>query len=586
MPRLWVLQPDPRPAVFRRGAAGKMATRVTDRSLGVPARAHYLEVVKLKLAKEHFPLPVVLRKRILADYPTAAPLNETMDAEPGQLIDALAGCSDPAVSLRDAVGRRLADMAIEVTPTGEQLAILAWLDEAHRDWLSRYALAKPLAEQLQKLRPLAAALALTDEDFMRPGAHPLHQLLDNVITTGIGWEPEVARSENFQSLVIQATESSLAWFEDPGTDLATIHARFARESNRERIRAQRMAQRSVETEEGRVKTARARRLAAKTINDCLADHPVTPAIGDFLRGPWYESAQLVLLKFGEGSRQWEAMSKTTLGLLQSLQPLAEASSERKQEMFELVTTLPKEIKRWLLSLHHDDQAVEECVGIIEFAHLKILRKEELEQETAGPIATTDSVPPPDEHAEKLRTLQPGQWFSIRQGEPKARRLRLSLNLRQQQQLLFTDHAGLKAMQLDYGDFGKLLAERRIEKLPHEVSYSECLARAAGIDSVEALQQLIARSDIKEEKAPDLPMGAWLGFHDGETPLLAKLAVHDQDRDMYIFVNREGIKLREVSRPALRSLMDQGLAEMLESRSSFQEQVNRAKAQQPESGEEE
>ncbi len=77
----------------------------------------------------------------------------------------------------------------------------------------------------------------------------------------------------------------------------------------------------------------------------------------------------------------------------------------------------------------------------------------------------------------------------------------------------------------------------------------------------------------------------MGFHDGETPLLAKLAVHDQDRDIYIFVNREGIKLREETRPVLRSMMDQGLAEILESRSSFQEQVDRAREKLPDSGEE-
>ena len=44
------------------------------------------------------------------------------------------------------------------------------------------------------------------------------------------------------------------------------------------------------------------------------------------------------------------------------------------------------------------------------------------------------------------------------------------------------------------------------------------------------------------------MGAWLGFHDGETPLMAKLAVHDPGSDTYIFVNRQGIKMREIGGP--------------------------------------
>jgi len=81
----------------------------------------------------------------------------------------------------------------------------------------------------------------------------------------------------------------------------------------------------------------------------------------------------------------------------------------------------------------------------------------------------------------------------------------------------------------------------------------------------------------------LPMGAWLGFHDGATPLLAKLAVHDKDLDMYLFVNREGLKMREMSRRELLALMDAGQVDILETRSSFRSQVSRA--QDPPAGQE-
>ena len=72
------------------------------------------------------------------------------------------------------------------------------------------------------------------------------------------------------------------------------------------------------------------------------------------------------------------------------------------------------------------------------------------------------------------------------------------------------------------------------------------------------------------------MGAWLGFHDGETPIMAKLAVFDPRRDNYIFVNRKGIAMRELSRSELRALMDQGLVDILETRSYFRDEVERAR----------
>jgi hypothetical protein len=72
------------------------------------------------------------------------------------------------------------------------------------------------------------------------------------------------------------------------------------------------------------------------------------------------------------------------------------------------------------------------------------------------------------------------------------------------------------------------------------------------------------------------MGAWMGFHDGETPIMAKLAVFDPRNDRYIFVNRRGIALRELTRAELKSLIDRDLVDVLETRSYFRDEVQRAR----------
>ncbi len=63
----------------------------------------------------------------------------------------------------------------------------------------------------------------------------------------------------------------------------------------------------------------------------------------------------------------------------------------------------------------------------------------------------------------------------------------------------------------------------------------------------------------------LPIGTWLGFHDSEIPLLARLAVHDPTQDSYIFVNRDGVKLRELSGRELQHLFNDGVVDVLELR---------------------
>ncbi len=63
------------------------------------------------------------------------------------------------------------------------------------------------------------------------------------------------------------------------------------------------------------------------------------------------------------------------------------------------------------------------------------------------------------------------------------------------------------------------------------------------------------------------MGTWLGFHDPDTPLLAKLVVHDHEHNTYIFVNRSGTKMRQLSQAELFALIKSSLVAVLEARSS-------------------
>ncbi len=68
----------------------------------------------------------------------------------------------------------------------------------------------------------------------------------------------------------------------------------------------------------------------------------------------------------------------------------------------------------------------------------------------------------------------------------------------------------------------------------------------------------------------IPIGTWLGFHDREPPIMARVAVRDLDKDSYIFTNREGIKLRELTVPQLVTLIERDMVDILERRTSFRD----------------
>ena len=743
---------------------------------------------------ENIPLTVSVLAGVRARFienSDAAATAEALTLE--ELLSYLGTIDDFSLPLVDAIKAQTEAIGDPATPAGEQLALLAWLDKSWLLWEQTYSLDQPLQLELRQLRPLAGALALTDTNFHIPGQQPLHHLLDAVQDSAVGWQESLGRAgEPLKIAIREAVKGARCWFDDPATDLEQISKTITTLAERDQSRALRMSQRAVETEAGREKSSAAKSGAAHMINRCLEGQELPEAIGNFIKSDWYDSAQLVLLKFGADSTEWQQMQETTTTLLESVQAYDPEDGERRKQLFELATQLPKNMRRWLLSLQHDGDALDESLGVVEFVHLRLLRQQELERQTIEPlpIAADSSSTDNETSPAALNELQLGQWFCIDTDE-KTARVCLALNNAAAKKLMFTNRSGVKALALGYSEFAELAAQQRVRPLASGAGFSRCLANSAGIDSeaaVQALQEeatqqqdvalarereaaarqqqteiaaqekraqeeeqerlrakqaaaeeqerqrqaqeqasrdqasaeLLARqreeadrlakepqvdsnldldldldlelteeadsnllvdeeldlgelakqaadqlvSDVEEaatEPTPaqdepasanteidspppaepatamvlgdeamqakilqerhlkervstvatdlvpppepppsaqtdasdvttssgeiQLPMGAWLGFHDGDTPIMARLAVHDREQGNFIFVNREGIKLRQLSSEALASLIDLGQVDILETRSNFRDAVRRARNAQNEQGEE-
>lgn len=448
---------------------------------------------QLKLGPEHVPFPCSLRELVLDRY--SEPVGVGSHAHPMQqdeLLAYLKNIDNFSLSPWVALAAQTEAIGDTATPPPEQIATLCWLGKALEIWERQFPLEGRIAAQVRRLKPLLAALAVTDPSFLQPGAHPLHQLLDSIQGRAIGWQARLDRAGSIlEQQVNKAVEDSRQWFDHQATDLSDICAEFSATAERDQARSKRMVQRVVEVEAGKVKTAAAKQEAAQMINAALQKHPAPEDIGDFLKGPWYTSAQLLLLKYGVDSEQWQKMSTTTVSLLDSFQSTEEADEERRQHIFEAVTKLPKEMRRWLLSLHHDTEAVNEAMGLVEFAHLRILRRQPLELVHIAPIVVEGEHASVDEGQSPgaLRNWQEGQWFSVDSANDGIVRVQLVLKVEQSQQLLFTNLAGIKVLKLNFSEFQNLIAQDKVRALYSGASFSLCLAQAVGIDSVEILEAL-------------------------------------------------------------------------------------------------
>ena len=391
-------------------------------------------------------------------------------------------------------------------PPAEQAVILQWLEDAQQQWREEFPLAEQLCEELDKLKPLMAALAISEPEFLRPGAHPAHQLLDAIQESAVGWQSQLGRAgqplHREIARIVAILTTSLAAGQP---DLAAAAAQIQAFGERERARAGRMIQRLVAAEHGQARAQEAKLHAAEMINAALAKHPATEALGELLKGDWYASAQLVWLKFGSDSRQWQHMTETTTALLESLQPPGEAGPNQRQHLFEVATQLPKALKRWLLSLHHDLQAVGDAVGVIESAHLRLLREQSLTLKQIGPIVEADpAAGSGQEGAEEAASQwQSGQWFSV-ETQGASVRAQLVLKKDRERQLVFANHAGLKTLELDFAAFAQMLEERQAAPLFTGASFSRCLTESAGIQCMEDLEKLLEHEEAEPQPAVQMP----------------------------------------------------------------------------------
>lgn len=462
--------------------------------MGLPARSDYQEASNLKLAAEHFPISCSLRKQLEGDIAKGSRKGNDPVMPVEDLLEYLKKPADLDLTPYADLLNQTEAMGDPALPSWEHTVILRWFGEAWHFYEQRFPLEEPLKSSIRRLKPLAATFAIVDPDFMQPDVHPLHQLLDGIQERAVGWQASLGRAgANLERQISTAIDDALRWFDDKDTDLSEICSEFLQAAERDIDRAQRMSQRVIDTELGKQKTANAKRTAAEMINTLLQKHDAPTELGSFIKGPWYESAQLLLLKFGEGSDEWRKMCRTTEILLDSMRSLEGVEEDRRQHVFSVVTKLPKEMRRWLLSLHHDTDAVNDALDSIESLHVRLLKNEDITYTRHAPIPTVvrDSVDADSPLIKAMSPLRESQWFAIRNFKGSTIRVQLVLKNEAAQRMVFTNMAGIAVAHYSFEEFDQIMGKKNVTALPAKGGFSLCLTLASGIDTTEKLNALYA-----------------------------------------------------------------------------------------------
>lgn len=330
--------------------------------------------------------------------------------------------------------------------------------------------------QFHRVLPRIAAAILRQPDLPLSKVPPRLTILDALNKGMVGWTPGLGAGSNKLQDIFESTIEKLL---NPDTDLEALTTEVTSFMEKESDRIRRLEERLAASETGLVRSKQAKELAANLINNKASKARVTQSLADFLRGPWYESLQLLVNEKGIQSEAWQRTAALTDTLIWIYQPIdndAEDAEQQKQRLYRIIENLPGEIRELLVALEHRIDAAEDALDSLEADTVPII--------SGMPLEYVDFEPIPSENTSshstvsrvllrKVLELETGQWFSHEDSEQSetTQLVKLVLKLDDVNQLLFTNRNGMKVMQKSFDEFAYDLSSHVVKPINPNAAFS-------------------------------------------------------------------------------------------------------------------
>ncbi|HBY50504.1 MAG TPA: DUF1631 domain-containing protein, partial [Alcanivorax sp.] len=218
----------------------------------------------------------------------------------------------------------------------------------------------------------------------------------------------------------------------------------------QRARAERVAERVREAEEGKARAEQAADAVRRYIDARLAGRQVPDVAVRLLRQGWQQVLYLTWLRQGEDSDTWRRYAKVVDALVWSVMPhRAPADLEKLRDLSPKVV---RALEHGLESIQYDAGETRALLDDLLAVHDSLIKGLETER-VAVPKAPEPEPPAPsalpDDHelVARARRLRAGQWLEIGDGDD-AQRAKLAANIRDGAKLVFINRRGIKVREYD------------------------------------------------------------------------------------------------------------------------------------------
>lgn len=399
-------------------------------------------------------------------------------------------------------------------------------------------LAAPMKVLIGRLQIPMVKVAIADKTFFSKGGHPARRLLNEMAMACLGWQEPTEENQRKDTLFAKMEEMVQTIVAEFDTDIGLFErllVDFRSYLDKEKRRAQILEQRTIDAEDGKAKSERARAQVDAELNRITQGRDLPLAVTKLLREAWANVMFITSLKQGVESDEWRRCTLTAQQLVWSV--VAPMEGDNRQKLLKLVPELLQKLRTGLESISFSPFETGNLFKQLEMVHLARLRGD------TKPIAP--STPSVDVAAKAQEMAAKAASMKAAMADAQAR-----------SQAIITPVVAQPAVEAPAVIEATAVVASEPVVNEAQTQPSPAIAEQT-VDSplVEPIVEPVVEAIVADPQhlalVNNITQGTWFEMQgDAGEKYRCRLAAIIRSVGKYIFVNRSGMKVAEESRESL------------------------------------
>lgn len=424
------------------------------------------------------------------------------------------------------------------------------------------ALPDPIKVLIGRLQIPILKVAILDKNFFNHKKHPARKLLDSISKASLGWSDDLARDkalvskiEQIVNFLLQEFEQDIAVFEQA---LEQFQQFVKDEGSRAELKLEQVKEGELQRDQ---QIQQAQEIASRFIKHLIDKHELSFDVIDFLDGVWKSVLFNTLLTQGESSPHWKNLRSISSTLVWTLIP--KHNEQDKNKLLKTLPSLLRAMSKGMELVHADTQSQNKVFQMLVLEHAKTVR-----QTSKNLVTRIDD-----------NTVWPERSMEDAFAAFNAGRQPTDDSIDR----LLSDDGVDEAETADdaVSEIVGFTTEQVIQDLDE---FTACVNKGditvdeeIILDSAPQTSFLVeanADEDDFLEQVQALQLGAWVEFLGVDAKSIhAKLSWRSNVTGKYVFVDRHGDKVKNMTRYGLAAELRAGSAKLIESVSVFDRAIN-------------